>query len=44
MNYSNQNLTILMVAEKPSIARDIYSALSNKNSTNKKENYHRFSG
>ena len=29
MNFANQNLTILMVAEKPSIARDIYSALSN---------------
>lgn len=33
-----------MVAEKPSIARDIYSALSNKKVTGKKDNYHRFSG
>lgn len=33
-----------MVAEKPSIARDIYSAISNKNNVNKKDNYHRFSG
>ena len=32
-----------MVAEKPSIARDIYTALSNK-TANQKDSYHRFSG
>lgn len=33
-----------MIAEKPSIARDIYLALSNKNTVDKKDQYHRFSG